>query len=299
MTGTAIYAGDLHVGEAGDRLDHAVAVTASQASGRILSIDTAAALAVPGVRLVLTHLDAPCLRKVMSSQGSEIADLVPLQDDRLRYAGQCVALVVASSLEGASAAAALVRIAYDPADLGARFTLAGAGERAKPAKTVGGGDKGKVRHGDPEAAYAAAAHRVDLTVDTAAHHHNAMEPGAAVAEWSADGRLHVQLPTNFTYGDALALAQVFGFALKDRLPRLVGQIVGDITFASKVRVSATLTGGGFGGRGRQHPPSSRRHGRQGERPGGQAGADPRADVLDDAVSRRDAPAGAAGDGWGG
>lgn len=249
MTGAAVYAGDLLVDEAGERLDYALAITARQASGRITSIDTTAALTVTGVRLILTHLDAPRLRKVMSPQGTEIADLLPLQDDRLRYAGQCVALVVASSLESARAAAALVRIAYGPADPGARFTLDSGAERAKPAKTVGGGDKGKVRHGNPEASYAAAAHRVDLTVDTAAHHHNAMELGAAVAEWSTDGCLHVRLPTNFSYGDALALAQAFGFALKDRLPRLLGQIVGDITFTSKVRVSATLAGGGFGGKG--------------------------------------------------
>ena len=249
VTGRVVYAGDIVRSQAGEALDHAVAVTAPQASGTVVRIDATAALAVPGVRLVLTHENAPRLRKVNSPLGTEIGDYLPLQDARLRYADQCVALVVAADLQAARQAAALVRVECSPPDPDARFTLESAPERAKPAKTVGGGDKGRERHGDPEAAYAAATHRIDLAIDTAPHHHNAMEPGVAVAEWNGDGGVHVRLPTNFSYGDALALAQAFGFALGERLPRLAAQFVGDIRFGGKVRVSATLAGGAFGGKG--------------------------------------------------
>ena len=249
VTGRAVYVNDIVHSRSGTALDHAVVVTAHQASGTIVLIDAAAALALPGVRLVLTHENAPRLRKVTSPLGTEIGDYLPLQDARLRYADQCIALVVAADLQVAMQAALLVRIECTPPDPDARFSLESAPERVKPAKTVGGGDKGRERHGDPEAAYAEAAHRIDLQIDTAAHHHNAMEPGAAVAEWDADGGVHVQLPTNFSYGDALALAQAFGFALGERLPRLAAQFVGDIRFGGKVRVSATLAGGAFGSKG--------------------------------------------------
>ena len=249
VTGRAAYAGDIVQSPAGQALDHVMVVTAPQASGSVVRIDTASALAVPGVRLVLTHENAPRLNKVTSPLGTEIGDHLPLQDARLRYADQCVALVVATDLRTASEAAALVQVECSPPDPDARFTLESAPERAKPAKTVGGGDKGRERHGDPDAAYAAATHRIDLAIDTAPHHHNAMEPGAAVAEWDAGGGVHVRLPTNFVYGDALALAQAFGFALGERLPRLAAQFVGDIRFGGKVRVSATLAGGAFGGKG--------------------------------------------------
>jgi xanthine dehydrogenase YagR molybdenum-binding subunit len=127
--------------------------------------------------------------------------------------------------------------------------LEDAQDRLKPAKTVGGGNKGREQHGDPEAAFAASVHQIELKVETAAHHHNAMEPGVAVAEWTPEGGVHVRLPTNFSYGDALALAQAFGFGLGERLPRLAAQILGDIRVGGKVRVSATLSGGAFGGKG--------------------------------------------------
>lgn len=58
VTGRVGYAGDLVRSAAGEGLDHAVAVTAPQASGVVVAIDTAAALAVAGVRLVLTQREA-------------------------------------------------------------------------------------------------------------------------------------------------------------------------------------------------------------------------------------------------
>ena len=52
------YAGDFGRSAAGEALDQAVVVTAPRASGAVVAIDTAAALAVAGVRLFLTQREA-------------------------------------------------------------------------------------------------------------------------------------------------------------------------------------------------------------------------------------------------
>ena len=245
VRGQVRYAGDFTSPAMGGVLDVAVAVTSTQASGTIAAIDDAAALALPGVRLVMTADNAPRLHSVMATNGAEIGDLLPLQDDKLRYYGQCVAVVVADTLEHARAAAAVV-VRYSAPDPRAAFTLAQGGDRAKDVAKVGGGDPGQVKIGDPEPAYEQAAFQVDMTFDTAPHHHHAMEPGAAVAAWDADGGLTVRLPTQFSYGDAVILGEAFGFGLKDRLPNVIAQVLGGIEFNHKVRVISTMTGGGFG-----------------------------------------------------
>ena len=245
VTGALRYAGDLARTAADATTDVAVAVIAAQASGRILAIETGQALSMPGVRLVMSHVNAPKLHKVLSVTGSEIGDLLPMQGDRIDYGGECVALVVADTLDHAREAAARVEVRYsDPAP--AAFRLAAAADRIANAKKVGGGDPGQVKIGDPEKAWSEAPARVDLTLHSSPHHHNAMEPGAIVAAWDADGGLTVQLPTQFSYGDAMVLGQAFGFGLKDRLPRIVAQVLGGVQFDNKVRVISTMSGGAFG-----------------------------------------------------
>ena len=117
MRGQARYAGDIAAPDVpGGVLDVAVAVTSTQATGQVLAIDPAAALALPGVRLVVTHENAPRLHKVTVLDGAELGDLLPLQDAKLHYNGQCLALVVADTLEHARAAAAAVVVRYAAAD---------------------------------------------------------------------------------------------------------------------------------------------------------------------------------------
>lgn len=253
VTGRVRYAGDFDaagVGTPDDGLDVAIAITSTRAAGRVAAVDATEALAAPGVRLVMTHENAPRLHKVLSLTGTEIGELLPLQDDVLHYAGQCVAVLVANTWENARDAARLVRVRYaDPAHAPATaFTLERGLGRAEDAAKVGGGDKGQVEVGHPDAAYDAAEHKVDLTFDTSPHHHNQMEPGAIAAAWGDDGGLTVHVPTQFSYGDAMMLGQAFGFGLKDRLPRLLGQVLGGLAFDNKVRVVSTMAGGAFGGK---------------------------------------------------
>ena len=245
VTGRLRYAGDL--GLNGPH-DIAVALTSTQATGEIRSVDAGAALACPGFRLVMTHENAPRLNKVTSFSGTEIGDLLPLQDRVLRYAGQCIGLVVADTLENAEAAAALVQVTYSEPSQAAAFTLDQGEHRAVVAKKIGGGDPGEVRIGHAERVFDAAAHRLDQTFRTAPHHHNAIEPGAILAAFDDEGRLTVHVPTQFSTADAVMLGQAFGFGMKDRLPRLIAQVLGGFEFDNQVRVVSTMAGGAFGGK---------------------------------------------------
>lgn len=248
VLGRAQYAGDLNSAKLERDTDVAVAVTSTQATGTIVSIDTEQALGSPGVRAVLTHENAPRLHKVISVNGTEIGDILPLQEAKLHYAGQCIALVVADTLENARTAALLVSAHYSAPEAAPAFTLEQGMNRAKDAKMVGSLEKGQDKLGDAEKTFAAAQYQADLSFETSPHHHNAMEPGAIVASWDEDGGLTVRLPTQFTYGDAVLLGEAFGFGLKDRLPRIIGQVLGGVQFDNKVRVISTLAGGAFGGK---------------------------------------------------
>src|SRR5438874_11774819 len=113
VTGAAKYAGEYHV----PGLAHGFVVSSAIAKGRIKRIDTADALAVPGVLDVLTHAHRPKLASSDEKYKDEIAPagspFRPLYDDRIVFNGQPVALVVAEELEIARHAASLVRIYYE------------------------------------------------------------------------------------------------------------------------------------------------------------------------------------------
>ena len=251
VTGRLRYVGDLagpQLGVAAADLLHAVPIVATQASGRVIGFDDAAALAKPGVRLLMTRRNAPRLSKVMSLVGAEIGELLPLQDDVIRYGGQCIGVLVADTLQHAIEAAGLVTPRYSAPEADTAFTLQQGAGRAKDAKTVGAGTAGQVKVGKAEKAFEAATHKIDVSVSTSPHHHNAMEPGAATAVWDADGGLTVHVPTQFSYNDAVILGEAFGFPLNERLPRMVTQVLGKFEFDNKVRVIAPPAGGSFGGK---------------------------------------------------
>src|ERR671938_1919676 len=99
-------------------LAYAALVYATIARGRIVSIDTAAARAVPGVIEVLTHENAPAMKpapKVSLLNPSSFATSTSvnyLATDEVHWNGQPVAVVVAETWEAARYAASLVRPTY-------------------------------------------------------------------------------------------------------------------------------------------------------------------------------------------
>jgi Aldehyde oxidase and xanthine dehydrogenase, a/b hammerhead domain len=111
VTGGARYTADIPLGA----IAHAAIVYSTVANGRTVSIDTQAVEKAPGVVIVLTHKNMPRMKPVTWShlhpQGQTY---LPLQDDRIHYAGQPVALVVAATLDQATYAGTLIKVATKP-----------------------------------------------------------------------------------------------------------------------------------------------------------------------------------------
>jgi xanthine dehydrogenase YagR molybdenum-binding subunit len=172
VTGRATYA--YEVARAPDAL-YGVLVQATVGHGRITKIDSAAALAAPGVVLVLTHENA-------FAQGSgQVAEAHPvLNSAEISYYGQPVALVVAGSFEEARAGAYLIRVAYD--ETPGQYSL---GSNLDQARVPGsGGAESAV--GDFAGAFAAAPVRLDVTYTTPLESHAMMEPHATLAVWDGN-----------------------------------------------------------------------------------------------------------------
>src|SRR5438132_3974243 len=113
VTGAARYAGEFNT----TGLAHASVVTSTIAKGRIARIDASEALSVEGVIDVLTHENRPRMASADSAYKDEVAPegspFRPLYDDRIRFSGQPIALVVAEESEIARFAASLMRVDYD------------------------------------------------------------------------------------------------------------------------------------------------------------------------------------------
>lgn len=105
VRGAAVYGVDFEI--AGTL--HAVLVRSPIASGRIRSIDTSRAVAMPGVRAVVTAADAPDLLS-----GLALADQPLFAVGVVRYEGEPVAAVVADEAATARAAAAAVGVEIEP-----------------------------------------------------------------------------------------------------------------------------------------------------------------------------------------
>src|SRR5476649_1653963 len=86
-------------------------------SGRIAELDTHAAEAAPGVVLVMTYRNAPRLNNPAafgsSPTAAAMSDLPVMQDDRLYWNGQPIAVVLAETQEQADHAKSLIRARYD------------------------------------------------------------------------------------------------------------------------------------------------------------------------------------------
>lgn len=260
VTGAGMYTGDftdktlepyLHAGEVARPILYAVTVPATVPLGRIVAIDAAAARSVNGVVLVMTHEDAPRLKKFDSLLMSEQTKFLPMQNDAVLYRGQPVALVIATSFEIATQAATLVRVDYATAPALLDFEEHQA--KAEPVKKVGANAPATEERGEPEAAWRLSSVRLEETYTTDAAHHNAMEPGATLAHWHPEdgevNRLTVLSTTQFVYGDAVGLAEAFDIGHMDKILRIVTQVALGKQYTSRVRVVAPLVGGGFGSKG--------------------------------------------------
>lgn len=233
VTGAARYSGDVKP----PNLLHGVLVTSTVASGRIRQIDTAAALKVPGVVSVMTHENAPKLAGIDKNKTSEQAVdrvLQLLQDNRVFYNNQAIAVVLADTLERATEGAALVRVTYDaqphkpelPDQKGGAVT---------PEKMPRIDDQVDTRRGDTRAGMAAASARLEETYQTPTQMHNALEPHTYVSSWDGD-KLTIYATTQGVSGYQKRVADLFA------MPK------------ENVRVITQYLGGGFGSKGTTFSP---------------------------------------------
>src|SRR6202046_240606 len=198
------------------------------ARGRITGIDTKEAEAAPGVVLVMTHLNAPKLNPAPPFMSKPKAagpdDLSVMQDDRVHWNGQPVAIVLAETQDQAEYAQPLTRVTYE--EQNPVVSLAA----AKAQGTESGlfmGEPLKQQVGDAEAALAAAPHKVDVTYTTPRHHHAPIELHACTLAWEGD-TLRIHDASQAVAHEAWTIAEVFG--LKEK----------------QVRITSPFVGGGFG-----------------------------------------------------
>ena len=223
VTGRATYAADNHP----PGMLYAVCAVSTIARGRVADLDIAAARAHPGVVEVMTPANRPAVAHDPDEKSSPFDfKLDVLQSDRVRYANQPIAVVIAETLEAATEGATLLAPRYEietPAvglDNGHSFVP----------PVVGPGLPSEMRHGDIDAGLAGAAHHVEATYETPAQYHNQMEPHAVVAVWDGDNVV-VDTPTQ-----GLAIMQ-------ERIARLLG------IPQENVHIRSPFLGGGFGGKG--------------------------------------------------
>ena len=220
VTGAARYAADNNP----PGLLHAALAVSSIARGRVAFLDVAAAKAHPGVVEVMTPGNKPALAQDPDAKDHPFMfRLDLLQDDRVRYANQSIAVVIAETLEAALEGARLLSPRYEvePARVGLD-----ANESFVP-PGVGVGNPPAAGHGDIETGLAAASKRVEAVYETSAQYHNAMEPHAIVAAWDGE-TLSVDTPSQ-----GLAMAQ-------GRLAGLFG------IPPENIHIRSPFLGGGFG-----------------------------------------------------
>jgi carbon-monoxide dehydrogenase large subunit len=239
VSGAAIFVDDL---DFGPDLLHAEIIESPYAHARILSIDAAAAEAIPGVVKVVSGSDFPF------TFGLYMQDRHVFAQDRVRFVGEQVAAVIARDPKTAKRAAKLVLVTYEelPAILDPGAALTDDAVRIHP-------DLGdyphvpwffphdgtniahwrKTRTGDLEAGFSAADLVLEDTYTVPRYAHCAIEPHVVVGKYDLAGRLTMWTASQSPYTQRALFAEALaplGLTHQD------------------VRVITPYIGGGFGGK---------------------------------------------------
>jgi xanthine dehydrogenase YagR molybdenum-binding subunit len=226
VTGEAQYAAEYFAPD----LCYGVVVSGTVAKGRITGIDTAEALAVPGVIAVMTHENRPKMRSfdiawkdMTAPAGSPFR---PLFSDEIFYSGQPVALVLAETFEAARYASSLVRVHYDvePHETHLLHSL----EQAYEPRKMKAGFVPPSSIGDGEKAFDASEVRIDSQYYNGVEHHNPMEMFASTVIRGEDGHLTIYDKTQSSQNSRWYVSHGFGLS------------------SDKVTVRNPYVGGAFG-----------------------------------------------------
>jgi xanthine dehydrogenase molybdenum-binding subunit len=244
VTGRAQFGADIRL----PAMVHAAVLRSPHAHARILSIDTRAAAAAPGVLAIVTAADMPVADDLSQDFGETTVNVRELSEnvlasEKVLYRGHAVAGVAALSSHAAKAALDLITVEYEVLEpvLDVRDAMRDDApildERRRTKSLAGTGDRPSnvARHsqfegGDVEAAFAEADDVLEREWVTSTVHQGYIEPQNATASWNADGTLTVWTSTQTAFGVRAQLASL----LKQPIAR--------------IRVIPMEIGGGFGGK---------------------------------------------------
>jgi len=223
VTGDARYPGDL----LGTDILHLKIVYAGRPHARIVLIDPSAALTAPGVVAVLTAADVP-----YNAFGLIEHDQPVLCGDRVRFAGDKVAVVVAETNDAAEDAARLVVVTYEdlPAVTDPRDALAPDAPLVHETRGSNLLTRIPIRKGDVEAGFNAADVVLEGEFTTTWQEHAFLQPEAGVAYIDEARRVVIETAGQWLHEDRKQIAQMLG------LPE------------EQVVVRYASIGGAFGGR---------------------------------------------------
>ncbi|MGD0750167.1 MAG: xanthine dehydrogenase family protein molybdopterin-binding subunit [Anaerolineales bacterium] len=241
VTGAALYSGDL----ARPGMLFMKTLFAGHPHARVVRIDTAQALALPGVVAVYTAADVPVneyglqwkdqpvLCGPSSLPEGEGTGVRGSWTEIVRCEGDQVAAIVAETEAIAAKARDLVQVEYE--DLPAVYDAAAALKPEAPRIHTERGDSNicvwdKIRKGDVEAAFARADVIVEGEYHTPYQEHAYLQPEAGLAYIDEKGRITIECAGQWTHADQEQIAHALG------LPN------------EQVRVIYPAIGGAFGGR---------------------------------------------------
>ena len=230
VTGQACYAGDLIL----PGMLHAKIKRSTLAHARIKRIDTSKALALPGVKTILTHENVPRVLHYGSPhpRSASVTKDQYILDGKVRYWGEGVAAVAATSEEIAEEALDLIEVDYQP--LAAALTVEEALRPGAPLihETGPGGnlvaEPSRVMRGDVESGFAEADLIVEGDYEMGRPAPAYMEPNVCLCQWDGNGRLTIWISTQTAFMVRGIMAEVLGLPLH------------------QVRVLVDHMGGGFG-----------------------------------------------------
>ena len=232
VTGHATYAGDVYLPE----MLICKVLTSPRSHARIVSIDTTEAMALPGVRGVITGRDFP---DVYFGSGA-LRDRRVMARDEVFYVGEPVAAVAADDEITAVEALSLIKVEYEDLDsiVDPVASLTKGATVVHPdlegfegyGFALGGNNCTMLDadRGDVDAAFAEADHIVEETYHTQPIHQGFLEPMACVANLEANGRLTVWASTQGPYQVRQQLASVLDMPI------------------GNIKIIAMEMGGGFG-----------------------------------------------------
>lgn len=229
VMGTAKYAGEY---DATDLL-YGYVVNSSVTKGKIKSIDTSEAEALPGVVDIITHKNRPSTAwfdfQYADMDAPPGTVFKPLKDDEIKHNGQPIALVVAETFEMARFAVTKIKVHYETEDFNTDLE-ANAGKAREPKKGLASMLKPPPPKptGDFDEAYESSFVKTDSKFRHGTEHHNPMEMFATTVLYEGKGKLKIYDKTQGTINSQMYVANVFGLKMKN------------------VQVIAPFVGGGFG-----------------------------------------------------